>query len=158
MARVKRNSSILEKAERRLESIISINSELDMGNGRTVAAFSTAIHDLSTKLANYNTTLSVVDRMADDVKIAEKIVKTMSEQMLLGIASCYGKTSQEYEMAGGTRRKGRSLSKSTTIAEPNSSELESASVAESSYVNGSQNGSQNGFQPAPSGFYGNTQE
>ncbi|MEM9803918.1 MAG: hypothetical protein AAF959_01460 [Cyanobacteria bacterium P01_D01_bin.56] len=142
MARAKRNSSILEKAERRLESLISIDPELDMGNGRTVAAFSTVINDLSNKLANYNTTLSVVDRMADEVKVAEQAAKAMSEQMLLGIASCYGKNSQEYEMAGGTRRRSRNSSKSKSTVEPKSSEPVPSSANRESSMNGSQNGSQ----------------
>jgi len=72
MARPKRNSAVLEKVERRLESLLSIDQNLDLGNGRTVAAFSAAIDDLATKLANYNTMLSTVDRMADDIKVAEK--------------------------------------------------------------------------------------
>ena len=107
MARPKRNSAILERAERRLESLLSINSTLDLGGGLTATRFSALINDLSTKLAAYNTTLSTVDKLADDVKAAEKAVSAMAEQMLMGVGSRYGKASQEYEMAGGTRRRSR---------------------------------------------------
>jgi uncharacterized protein YoxC len=104
MARQKRNSATLAYATRRLESLQSIDPALDIGSGLTVANFSALVDDLSTKLATYNTTLSTVDKMADDVKEAERTLRAMAEQMLLGVGSRYGKTSQQYEMAGGRRR------------------------------------------------------
>jgi len=39
-------------------------------------------------------------------------LNTYSEQMLLNVASCYGKSSDEYEMAGGTRRSDRKKARS----------------------------------------------
>jgi hypothetical protein len=107
MARPKRNSDALEKAGRRLESLRSIDINLDLGNGLTIAKFSAAIQDLAEKLAIYNTSLSEVDKQGDDVRVAEKMVTALSEKMLLGVGSQFGKTSQEYEMAGGRRRKSR---------------------------------------------------
>ncbi|MEH1873774.1 hypothetical protein [Nostoc sp.] len=62
------------------------------------------INDLRSKLAAYNTALSTIDKLTDDVNNAEQAVIAMSEKMLLGVGSRYGKTSQEYEMAGGARR------------------------------------------------------
>jgi hypothetical protein len=112
MARRKRNSSILERAERRIESLQSINQELDFGPGVTIGAYNTKISDLRSKLAAYNTALSSIDRLIDDVKNAEQAVRELSEKMLLGVGSRYGKTSQEYEMAGGVRRKATRRSKS----------------------------------------------
>ena len=107
MARQKRNSATLEKAERRLESLRSIDPNLDLGGGLTIANFEAVIYELADKLGLYNTSLSEVDKQGDDVKVAEKIVSVMAEKMLLGVGSLYGKTSQEYEMAGGRRRKSR---------------------------------------------------
>ncbi len=105
MARRKRNSAVLERAERRNESLRSINPELDFGGGLTVAAYTGIIDDLRSKLAAYNTALSAIDKLADDVKMAEQAAQEMSEKMLLGVGSRFGKDSQEYEMAGGSRRK-----------------------------------------------------
>ncbi len=105
MARRKRNSSTLARAERRIESLQSINETLDFGNGLTLTAYATTIQDLRSKLAAYNTALSAIDKLADDVNVVEKAVLEMSEKMLLGVGSRYGKASQEYEMAGGSRRK-----------------------------------------------------
>jgi hypothetical protein len=105
MARRKRNSDVLERADRRMESLRSISTELDFGNELTLRNYTSTINSLRSKLAAYNTALSSIDKLADDVSNAEQIVMAMSEKMLLGVGSRYGKTSQEYEMAGGSRRK-----------------------------------------------------
>ncbi|MDZ7964159.1 MAG: hypothetical protein RM368_04170 [Nostoc sp. DedSLP03] len=104
MARRKRNSTALERADRRIESLQSINVKLDFGEGLTIQAYTTTINDLRSKLAAYNTALSTIDKLTDEVNNAEKVVIAMSEKMLLGVGSRYGKTSREYEMAGGARR------------------------------------------------------
>ncbi|MBD2461812.1 hypothetical protein H6G89_12205 [Oscillatoria sp. FACHB-1407] len=107
MPRRKRNSAPLQRTKRRLESILSIHPNLDLGGGLTTEAYAATINDLEIKLAAYNTALSAIDKLADDVKAAEQTATEMSEKMLLGIGSRYGKTSQEYEMAGGARRRSR---------------------------------------------------
>ena len=107
MARQKRNSATLEKAERRLESLRSIDAHLDLGGDLTIDNFEAVIRELAKKLGRYNTSLSEVDKRGDDVKVAEKVVSAMAEKMLLGVGSLYGKTSQEYEMADRRRRKSR---------------------------------------------------
>lgn len=135
MTRRKRNSALLERAERRFESIRSINPQLDLGGGLTLAAYATVLESLRSKLATYNTALSTLDRLADDVSVAEKIAVEMSEKMLLGIGSRYGKTSQEYEMAGGSRRrnKRRFSTPSTTIPSVSST---SSTVTNGTVTNG----------------------
>lgn len=105
MARRKRNSTTLSHAERRIESLQSINAALDFGNSLTLEAYANSIGELRSRLAAYNTALSAIDKLADDVNVVEQTVLEMSEKMLLGVGSRYGKTSQEYEMAGGSRRK-----------------------------------------------------
>lgn len=109
MARPKRNSAALARAERRLESLRSIDPTLNLGGGLTVANFSSLIGDLAARLAAYNTTLSTVDKLADDVKATETAVNIMAEKMLSAVAIHYGRNSQEYEMAGGTRRRRRNV-------------------------------------------------
>lgn len=113
MARRKRNSATLEKTERRIESLHSISETLDLGGGLTLAAHTNIINDLRTKLAAYNTALSTLDKLMDDVKEAERAAKEIAEKMLLGVGSRYGRNSQEYEMAGGSRRKNNRRSTST---------------------------------------------
>jgi hypothetical protein len=105
IARRKRNSTVLACAERRIESLQAINSALDFGNGLTLAAYTSLIQALRSKLAAYNTALSAIDKLNDDVDMIEQAVLEMSEKMLMAVGSRYGRSSQEYEMAGGSRRK-----------------------------------------------------
>jgi len=129
MARPKRNSTALERAERRVESLCSINPELDFGGGLTVTAYTATIYDLRFKLAAYNTALSSIDKLADDVKNAERVTTEISEKMLLGVGSRFGKASQEYEMAGGSRRKSsRRSTEVPTLATTSSDPLAQAST------------------------------
>jgi hypothetical protein len=144
MARRKKNSTALEQSERRMESLRSISPALDFGGGLNLLAYTEAINDLRSKLAHYNTTLSSIDKLADDVKEAERLVKELSEKMLLGVGSRYGKTSQEYEMAGGSRRKNsRKSSRQSTSpsgpATPSATPVPSTAAA---------NGTTNGASPA----------
>ncbi|MEH1837614.1 MAG: hypothetical protein V7L20_02335 [Nostoc sp.] len=139
MARRKRNSSVLERADRRIESLQSISVELDFGQGLTIQAYTMTINDLRSKLAAYNTALSTIDKLTDDVNNAEKAVIAISEKMLLGVGSRYGKTSPEYEMAGGAQR-GNTKKKQSVIG---NSKVTNSLVADSvqlSSVNGSMNG------------------
>lgn len=123
MARRKRNSIALARAERRLESLRSINSRLDFDSGLTVEAYINDIDDLRFKLALYNTALSSLDKLADDVNDAEQAVLDRSEKMLLAVGSRYGRDSQEYEMAGGSRRKSRRRSTNSQTPTNTSSTL-----------------------------------
>jgi hypothetical protein len=136
MARRKRNSATLEQSERRLESLRSISETLDLGGGLTLTAYANIVNDLRAKLATYNTALSAIDKLTDDVKEAERAAKEMSEKMLLGIGSRYGKTSPEYEMAGGSRRK----SNRRSTPSPEFANSSSSSSKPNASVNGTQNG------------------
>lgn len=144
MARRKRNSLALERANRRLESLKSISPALDFGDGLNIFAYAKAINDLEVKLATYNTALSTLDSLADAVIEAEKMVSMLSENMLLSVAGRYGRTSMEYEMAGGSRRKSRSslrIVASAVAATPEQSPQSPESLpAESSSASDSMNG------------------
>ncbi|MBF2004223.1 MAG: hypothetical protein IGS49_01775 [Chlorogloeopsis fritschii C42_A2020_084] len=107
MSRRKRSSPILEKAERRIASLKSIDTALDLGNGLTMQAFTNAVEDTREKLQAYNTILSKVDQAYHEILESELILSKLSERMLNGVVSKFGKDSSEYEMAGGTRRRER---------------------------------------------------
>ena len=107
MARLKRSSKVLDKAERRLAALKSISSTLDLGNGRSLEAYVQAIESGRRRLEFYNTTLSTVDAAGTAVAEFEKSLSEMSEDMLLAVAAKFGKDSPEYEMAGGVRRSER---------------------------------------------------
>ncbi len=123
MARRKRSSKVLEKANRRIASLRSISPNLNLGNGLTVDTYTELITDLNDKLAAYNTVLSTVDKIYNDMVTAEQRLGDYSEHMLLGVATKFGKNSDEYEMAGGVKkserkRSTRRISVAPTTPEP----------------------------------------
>ena len=106
MARQKKVSTNIEKAQQRLTALASIDPALDLGNGLTLAAYQTEVN-AQAKLNAYNTLLSQVDEAYNTYLLAEKGIRDLSERMLAGVASKYGKDSNQYEMAGGTRKSER---------------------------------------------------
>lgn len=107
MRRQKRNSRALTKAERRIEGLQMIHRDLDFGNGFSIADYNTKVQQLREKLAVYNQTKTMMEKTQNALVDAEKELNSYSEHMLLSVASRYGKDSDEYGMAGGTRKSDR---------------------------------------------------
>ncbi|MBD2201193.1 hypothetical protein H6G33_01070 [Calothrix sp. FACHB-1219] len=107
MARPKRTSNILDKARRRIAGLKTIDSSLDLGNGLTLQLFSELIEDTSKKLEAHNIAVSEADQTGTLVSQAERSLADLSDRMLTGVASKYGKSSDQYEMAGGVRKQDR---------------------------------------------------
>ncbi|MDZ8228080.1 hypothetical protein [Nostoc sp. ChiVER01] len=104
MSRPKRGSKVLDKAQRRIAALKSINPTLDLGNGVTIDSFATVIKTTQDKLEAYNSSLSSVDMTQEALEVAEKSLMELTKHMLLSVAAKYGKNSDEYKMAGGVRR------------------------------------------------------
>lgn len=107
MARPKRSSIALEKAARRSVSLQSISNTLDFGDGLNLKSYSALIDDLRNQLTAYNTILSTVDKAKDSIRDTERRLTDLSERLLTGVATRYGKDSAEYTMAGGIRKSER---------------------------------------------------
>jgi hypothetical protein len=107
MARPKKISPHLEKAQQRLTALTAIDPALDLGNGLTVAAYRAEVTAAQAKQDAYNALLSQVDQAYNDFQTVEKSIRDLSERMLSGVAAKYGKDSNEYEMAGGVRKSER---------------------------------------------------
>ena len=105
MPRQKRNSQTLERAQQRSVSLQSIDPALDLGKGLTLDVYLNAIATHKTQLDDYNRTLSLIEQLALAVEESEKVLKDLSERMLLGVGALYGKDSEEYVMAGGARKR-----------------------------------------------------
>lgn len=118
MARRKKVSRVLEKAQQREASLRSIGSQLDLGNGLTLNAYSSRLQDLQSQLSTYNTTLSLLDKLSDDIATTEQDVRDLSEKMLMGVGIKYGKSSQEYGMAGGVPKNKRRRSTTQRSSSP----------------------------------------
>lgn len=91
----------------RLSAVKSIDAKLDLGNGINVEVYEQQINDLRDKLNAYNTMLSQVDAQLNEINELDKVLRDYSERMLAGIASKYGKNSNEYEQAGGKKKSER---------------------------------------------------
>jgi hypothetical protein len=107
MARLKRKRTFYNEALTRQAGLRSIGSPLDFGNGLTTEVFDKAIADFRQLLETYNTMLSKLDELQNELNEAEVQLRDLNERMLAGVAGKYGKTSNEYEMAGGTRKQDR---------------------------------------------------
>ncbi|MGJ5672178.1 MAG: hypothetical protein ACR9NN_00895 [Nostochopsis sp.] len=119
MARPKRSSRTLEKAEVRLASIISISPTLDVGEGLTVKDYTEKIESLRQSLQAYNSTLSTIDVLLTQLMENEQDLADYSEKILRGIAYKFGNNSHEYQMAGGTRKSDRKRPVSKSVVLPN---------------------------------------
>lgn len=107
MPRKKAASRHIDKAQKRISGMKSIDENLDLGNGLTNVAYGAAITEASTKLDLYNQHLSNLDEKYNDWKQSEKSLRDLNERMLIGVAARYGKDSNEYEKAGGIKKSER---------------------------------------------------
>jgi hypothetical protein len=103
----KRSSQIVENAQTRLAAVKSIDTKLDLGNGFSVQTYTSLLENARIKIEKYNTALSLVDDAHTEMSAAEKVLADQTEQMLIAVAYQYGKNSNEYKMAGGTRKSDR---------------------------------------------------
>ncbi len=103
----KRTTSHLTQADVRLAGLHAISKELDFGDGLSVAAYAAAIASQRRRIAAYNTLLSKADEAKNLIDEGELLLKDFSERMLTGVATVYGKNSDEYEMAGGMKKSER---------------------------------------------------
>ena len=104
MARQKRTSPIAEAAGTRASALESIDANLDLGNSLTLGAYKSAISSVAFQLSSYNTKLSEIDGLLNALEAGEKSLADLSERMLTGVATKFGKNSDQYEKAGGTKK------------------------------------------------------
>ena len=107
MARKKRTSESINRAQARSSALESIDTNLDLGNSLTLAAYKELIAATEDKLSVYNIKLSEVDGLLNELEALEKRLEEMTSNMLGGVGLKYGKDSDQYEMAGGTRKSER---------------------------------------------------
>ncbi len=107
MGRLKKKSPALDKARKRLAGIESISPSLNLGNGLTANAYRTLINQLEALVKTYNSKLSEADQLLNDVLKGDAELAEFSDRMLKAVAAVYGTNSNEYEMAGGTRKSER---------------------------------------------------
>ncbi|MEH2050124.1 hypothetical protein [Nostoc sp.] len=105
MARLKRSSTVLDKATLRISGMRSISETLEFGDSLNLAEYEKRIQILQMKLSSYNTMLSTVDEAVGQIQLLEQDLRSYSEKMLMSVATRYGKNSLQYMQAGGKPRK-----------------------------------------------------
>jgi len=100
-----RGSDAIDKAQRRIALLTSIEENLDLGHGLTVEMYRERIEAVRTKLEVHNRLKSDFDESCKAMKQAERELSELSERMLSGVATKYGKNSVQYQKAGGKSRK-----------------------------------------------------
>lgn len=103
MAFQRKSSKVLAEALERASNLRAIDPNLDLGNNLTLADYDAKIAHLQTSQDTYNGKLAQADAAGNDFRADEKDVRNMSSLMLSGVKVKYGRDSNEYEMAGGTR-------------------------------------------------------
>jgi hypothetical protein len=103
MARIKRNSAVLETARERLAGLKSINPKPNFGPSLDIDQYEREIEAFSASLDKYNETLSLLDRLQNELEGPEAALNDKNKRMLAATGATYGSNSSEYETAGGTR-------------------------------------------------------
>ncbi|MCC5609311.1 hypothetical protein LC612_21660 [Nostoc sp. CHAB 5834] len=107
-----RGSAAVDKAQHRLALLKSINENLDLGHGLSIEAYTRLIHNTRATLEAHNTLLSNLEESRKRITQMEQTLSELSERMLIGVATVYGRNSIEYSKAGGSSRKRSSSKKS----------------------------------------------
>jgi len=103
MARLKRSSTILETARKRLAGLKSITPKPDFGPALDIDQYEQDINALGTSLDKYNQTVSLLDQMQNELEADEAKLNDKSKRMLAATGAQYGPNSSQYEQVGGTR-------------------------------------------------------
>lgn len=116
MARLKRSSTVLEVARQRLSGLKTITPKPNFGPELDIDQYEEEIDGFNTGLDQYNDTLTLLDRLNNDLDAAETQLREKNRRMLAATEAHYGPNSNEYEAVGGTRTADR---KSKTKKKPN---------------------------------------
>ncbi|MEH2151929.1 hypothetical protein [Nostoc sp.] len=132
-----RSSAAIDKAQLCLALLKSVDENLDLGHGLTIEAYNHLINTTRATLEAHNTLVSNLEESRKTITQMDKALSEMSERMLSGVATVYGRNSIEYSKAGGSNRK-RSKQPSSKVA-PLVAVIASQ-PAQAAIANGSTNG------------------
>ena len=104
MPRPKRKSPVLEKAQNRSDALATIDPKLSLGQDLTLTSYNAKTAALEEKVKEYNDLLAQTDSTSTTLDTMEAELADLTERMLKGVASQYGRDSVEYGQAGGTRK------------------------------------------------------
>ena len=111
-------SYVLASAITRISGVKSIAADLDLGNGLNVASYQTAITELEELIDTHVTQVAQLGELKNRILEKEKVLRDFSERMLIGVGAKYGKDSNQYQMAGGTKKSLKKKPKRPAIPTP----------------------------------------
>ncbi|MBD2250321.1 hypothetical protein [Nostoc parmelioides] len=123
MARKKRSSRILEKAEFRVAGLKAIDPKLKFDDTYNLQNLAQLIEQFQKMLDDYNAAIAIVDSSKIKLDEMEKNLNQVSDKMLMGVGFKYGKNSSEYELAGGVRDSERIRKSRLTRLKSNSDKI-----------------------------------
>jgi hypothetical protein len=129
-----RSSAAVDKAQLRLALLKSIDENLNLGHGLTIEAYNQLINTTRATLEAHNTLVSNLEESRKTIIQMDKTLSEMSERMLSGVATVYGRNSMEYSKAGGSngKRNKQSSSKVTPVVAVLASQPAQAAIASAS--------------------------
>jgi hypothetical protein len=129
-----RGSAAVDKAQLRLALLKSVDENLDLGHGLTIEAYNYLINATRATLEAHNTLVSNLEESRKIITQMDKALSEMSERMLSGVATVYGRNSIQYSKAGGSngKRNKQSSSKVAPIVAVLASQPVQAAIANAS--------------------------
>ncbi|MBD2337634.1 hypothetical protein H6G64_11635 [Calothrix sp. FACHB-156] len=103
MARKKRTSRIVEKAEFRVTGLKAIDPNIAFDNNYNLQNLTQLIQQFHSMLNEYHDAMAVIESSRTKLDEMEKTISNISDKMLAGVGFKYGKDSNEYELAGGVK-------------------------------------------------------
>ncbi|MFN6530068.1 hypothetical protein [Nostoc sp. ChiSLP03a] len=129
-----RSSAAVDKAQLRLALLKSVDENLDLGHGLNIEAYNHLINTTRATLEAHNKLVSNLEESRKTIIQMDKALSEMSERMLSGVATIYGRNSIEYSKAGGSngKRNKKSISKVAPVVAVLSPEPAQAAIANAS--------------------------
>lgn len=114
-----RGSDAIDKAQRRIALLTSIEENLDLGHGLTIEAYREKIEAARAKLEAHNRLKSAFDESCKAMREEEKELTELSDRMVSGVATKYGKNSTEYlKITISNRKRSSTSTKAPEIETP----------------------------------------
>jgi hypothetical protein len=97
----------VESAQQRVNGLVSIEETLDLGNGVSIDALRVSICAVMDEVGEYNTMIANANEKSNRIDMLVEALNDLSSRALKGVEFKYGRDSNEYEKAGGTRTSDR---------------------------------------------------
>ncbi len=111
-------TSTMELGATRSAGCASIDANLDLGNGLTIKNYGILNENARKSLEVYNTSMATTESKLEEHEANEVLLADFNERILIAVAYKYGKNSNEYKMAGGTKKSERKKSVKSPVVKP----------------------------------------